>query len=142
MQTIDLYRNYLAQTAILNALDRTGLKVSASQFTICPGRGIGSGFTVERVESAVEATRVIDWLSGRKVIGFGHTDCSIKIFADGWNVRTPSESGKALQELRAELPGPTCILTDTDGERSAAGIIHGQTYVIVVGNVSAHKAAN
>ena len=132
MKNIDLYRNYLAQTAIFSALDRAGSGVSVGDFSVGPGR-IPIGWSEQLIEEALSKYSVIPWLEARLLIGFSLTTSAISMFAEGWNIDSPDSRAAAYRSIMRELPGDKVTLTDDDGSRFIAGMLHGQTYCIRVG---------
>ena len=139
MKTIDLYRIYLAQTAIVNAMDRTDGLVSLSNgFSVSDPRD--ARWSDEAIERAVARERKLEWLGADELIGFSITSAEIKTFADGWSVRDKALSGKRVAAFRREMPGPTVVLIDSPGHYDpmihVAGIIHGKTYSINMGRTS------
>lgn len=138
METIDLYRSYLAQTAILNAVGRAGGGLSGAPLSISPGRGFEYGFTAETSEAAIVSARKMPWLKAQRVIGFSLASSSIRMYLKDWHGSDVARRIEVFKKLRQEMPGEHMILTDDD-EVIIAGIIHGQTYTIRVGKMPGHK---
>lgn len=133
MQTIDLYRSYLGQTAIFKAASASDIELRS--ISIIPNRIANEGFDAERVEGEISSRRTMGWLEARSVIGFSVTDASIRAYVDGWTTADHKLAAKRMAKFKEVMPGAKMTLTDRDGTIYLAGIIHGQTWALTFGRV-------
>lgn len=133
MQTIDLYRSYLGQTAIFKAASASDIELRS--ISIIPNRIANEGFDAERVEGEIGSRRTMGWLEARNAIGFSITDASIKAYVDGWTDADSKLTAKRMTKFKEVMPGAKMTLTDSDGTLHIVGIIHGQTWALTFGRV-------
>lgn len=133
MQTIDLYRSYLGQTAILKAASASDIELRS--ISIVPNRIANDRFNAERVEGEISSRRTMPWLGAQDAIGFSVTDASIKAFARGWATADNKITAERMAKFKEVMPGAKMTLTDSDGTIYLAGIVHGQTWVLTIGKM-------
>lgn len=139
MQTIDLYRSYLGQTAIFKAARASDIELRS--ISIIPNRIANEGFDAERVEGEIGSRRTMGWLEARNAIGFSVTDASIRAFVNGWTDADSKLTAKRMAKFKEVMPGAKMTLTDRDGTTYLAGIVHGQTWALTFGKMPVKDVA-
>ena len=135
MQTNDLHRSYIAQTGIINALNRLDLRVSGDSISL---RVPESRDKVREFESGIAHLESFSYNDFKEVTGVYFTDVDIQIFLDIWHAYGTEQEvrAEAIEGLFAELPGTKALVSEDDGDRIIVGVIHHTTYWLRVGKVS------